>query len=593
MEEWHDPGCRRPDLMSVGDLTSCLNCGAFCLQTEQGATASLPAKDVKYVYEPLLSEMDIRLITISPGADDDPIQCRLFLTSLSTTPQYYAISYTWAGELGGQDRDSSILLDGVKFPVTSNCVAALKRVRRRVISKPLWVDAICINQEMDLEKNHQVRNMPQIYARAKCVLIYVGEPTPEENELLAFLESGKVPVPGQPAFGEELNRFFSRRWFSRVWVLQEVMLASEVLLLCDTLDKSGDADIWACLDRLPPIFRIQLTRNRGPIELLKLLDHARPTQASDPRDTIFALLGFTSDADIGSFEADYTKSVQEVYMQVAGKIACNYGMVALLVRSLYVTRESTAGLNLPLWVPDWTERLKEYDFGRDSALASILDQEPLPGPFPIQIDRNAQTISFPACEILLIGDERDELQDTIRLKVTPFRPFKMTAMERSQQPRPRLERHLAEIMWRVRDSDRTHKSQQNFKKIPFINDGQLVPPGVEEDTVQQPGHYDIPVSIYMLPPAPWGDSSARGNQFGGFSHHGLCFVPQPDGKGLLYGILDLHSIPPPQIWPKVESSREALVLMSRSIYNVEMRRCSVIGYCKRLTLASDLSLVED
>ncbi|KAF2443286.1 hypothetical protein P171DRAFT_331521, partial [Karstenula rhodostoma CBS 690.94] len=69
---------------------------------------------------------------------------------------YEAVSYTWATE----DRDTS--LSGVlhctsgTIPITSNCQAAIRRLRKICAERRLWIDAVCIDQNHIAERNHQV-----------------------------------------------------------------------------------------------------------------------------------------------------------------------------------------------------------------------------------------------------------------------------------------------------------------------------------------------------------------------------------------------------------------------------------------------------
>ncbi|KAM5347795.1 hypothetical protein ACJ41O_007619 [Fusarium nematophilum] len=404
METWHDGSCRRPDLLSSGGMVSCLNCGSF--QVEDGlASAPASTPQNQHTYQPLVSATDLRLLTLYPGEGDDPIQCSLSPASLSSPLEYDAISYTWADESGNQERDSFVLLGGVQFPVTSNCTAALRRVRRRGTSRPIWVDAICIDQEKDLERNHQVRLMPQIYARAQSVLIYIGEPTLSETELLVFLEYGADAGADWLHFNRALQTLFTRRWFSRVWVLQEVILSSEALLLFGTftlpwssfqvsrLKERGILGLDNDLNWLPPILRIQPTRYTEPGELVKLLDLVRSSHASDPRDKVFAVLGFLLNAEADGLVADYTKSTREVYSHIAERVASKYGLPALLARSLWAerTRDSDPW-RLEPWVPDWTERLPAIH-------PQILGREPFHGSLPIRVDPGTGTIRFPACDV--------------------------------------------------------------------------------------------------------------------------------------------------------------------------------------------------
>ncbi|KAK4206551.1 heterokaryon incompatibility protein-domain-containing protein, partial [Rhypophila decipiens] len=118
----------------------------------------------------------LRLLRIQQAPScQDPIQCTLIHETLhQLLPPFEAISYTWADESGDSLKKATISIDSRVFGVTLNCERALRRVRLRTQSRLVWIDAICINQDSDAEKTHQVQLMAQIYARAKRVLIYIG-----------------------------------------------------------------------------------------------------------------------------------------------------------------------------------------------------------------------------------------------------------------------------------------------------------------------------------------------------------------------------------------------------------------------------------
>jgi hypothetical protein len=59
--------------------------------------------------------------------------------------------------------------------VTRNCGLALGYLRKTDSTWVLWIDAICINQEDDKERGHQVAIMRDVYSRAIEVLIWLGE----------------------------------------------------------------------------------------------------------------------------------------------------------------------------------------------------------------------------------------------------------------------------------------------------------------------------------------------------------------------------------------------------------------------------------
>lgn len=104
-----------------------------------------------------------------------PIQCEIHHRTLDDDVHYEALSYAW----GEPEPKSSILINrsGV-LGVTRNCYDALYHLRWRFCRRFLWVDAICIDQhgndESTRERNHQVKFMRDIYAKAERVLIWLG-----------------------------------------------------------------------------------------------------------------------------------------------------------------------------------------------------------------------------------------------------------------------------------------------------------------------------------------------------------------------------------------------------------------------------------
>jgi hypothetical protein len=124
----------------------------------------------------------IRLLEIYRGHYEDPIKGSLMTVSLPTSGiAFYALSYTWANPLdeGSEffepyDTSFEIILDDCRLPVTRNLRDALLRFRHDEQSLIIWVDAICINQNDDKEKEDQIPLMAEIYARALRV-VWLGE----------------------------------------------------------------------------------------------------------------------------------------------------------------------------------------------------------------------------------------------------------------------------------------------------------------------------------------------------------------------------------------------------------------------------------
>jgi Heterokaryon incompatibility protein (HET) len=141
--------------------------------------------------------------------------------------------------------------------ITANLAEALKYLRNSTAARLLWIDAICINQQDLEERGRQVRLMAKIYSRARRVILWVG-PKSEDSDLAVDCISKiasrvgvrwqtthlypitdesdwadhDVPLPLSDIEHSALFRFYSRSWFKRLWVWQEVHLATDAILLC-------------------------------------------------------------------------------------------------------------------------------------------------------------------------------------------------------------------------------------------------------------------------------------------------------------------------------------------------------------------------
>jgi hypothetical protein len=80
--------------------------------------------------------------------EDGPIVCKLTPEALSAQPEYEALSYTWS--LSGNCLD--ITRNNVPLPARENTTIALRRLRLPSRPRTLWIDAICINQDGDVER---------------------------------------------------------------------------------------------------------------------------------------------------------------------------------------------------------------------------------------------------------------------------------------------------------------------------------------------------------------------------------------------------------------------------------------------------------
>ncbi|KAF5573912.1 heterokaryon incompatibility 6 OR allele [Fusarium pseudoanthophilum] len=160
------------------------------------------------------------------------------------------------------DRDK-ILCDGKGVYVKSNLYQALLQIRK---AHPglYWIDAICINQSNLTELGQQVQMMNRIYSSASQVTIWLGTCphvfAPGVANLIEMTKSG-LPEITEAAESKDFyyNRvrttslwhlvlcvFFivTRKWFKRLWVLQELCLAKEAnFLLGDYKFEADDISV--------------------------------------------------------------------------------------------------------------------------------------------------------------------------------------------------------------------------------------------------------------------------------------------------------------------------------------------------------------
>ncbi|TVY17426.1 Heterokaryon incompatibility protein 6, OR allele [Lachnellula arida] len=117
--------------------------------------------------------------------------------------------------------------------VRDNLAAALRQFRHEQKDVNIWVDAICINQKNLTEKTAQVSRMDQIYSGADHVRIWLGKSTTETKETFEFLKSildlqeldKLININKDRKKWMLIVNLMKNPWFGRRWVIQELALA--------------------------------------------------------------------------------------------------------------------------------------------------------------------------------------------------------------------------------------------------------------------------------------------------------------------------------------------------------------------------------
>ena len=381
-----------------------------------------------FVYAPLdPARRQIRLLkllnTCDPIAVDQPLHFDLVVVSLDDWPQisaegdppYYAMSYAWNED----PQPVPMMLNERQTMVPDSAYEALRGVlsamHKADLSRlmPIWIDAVCINQNDPAEVSCQIAVMGDIYGLAD-VLIWLGEDDDRthdaiaslqvvhddarkwvgnhrelrDNDRLANNEMVKLPYWGtsspasQHKIFSDLSDLLSCRWFTRLWIVQEVSLArarycfrgsfyvpwqTVALAALWTYHRS---DLWPKDWNINPVLQnlhVQLIVAKalfdevffhessiGDLLCLNLL-----LQTKVPHDRIFALLGTMKDRDrLSSATPDYDRSLQDVYAEATHSAIASDSSLAVLSPSI-AARENSE-IVAPGW-PSWVPRYHALD----------------------------------------------------------------------------------------------------------------------------------------------------------------------------------------------------------------------------------------
>jgi hypothetical protein len=200
-------------------------------------------------HQPLNHEArEFRLLKLLPYSSfEDDVYCEVFHSSLDNHPPYEALSYVW----GNPSNLSEIRCNKAPCLVTKNLAAALRYLRRKDGERTMWVDALCINQRDYIEKTHQVRQMRGVYTGAEQVRVWLGEEHELEMQqnLPSTIDRRSFKVRrrdlASPSSEQVVSMccydlFLARSWWTRTWILQEVIHDRPVIACVEFLDFDFD-----------------------------------------------------------------------------------------------------------------------------------------------------------------------------------------------------------------------------------------------------------------------------------------------------------------------------------------------------------------
>jgi hypothetical protein len=369
------------------------------------------------IYKPVDFPASFRLLLLLPSRHwDEPLECILQTVTLDDTPHYIALSYVW----GNPGDPCRIVVNGAALRITSDLEFALRHLRRRSGGGPrtIWVDQLCIDQNNYAERNHQVSIMTSIFSTASKVLVWLGPSTASSEHAMNYL----AKFQDIPPLAESARNFLTsmsqdtwlaiqellqRRWFHRGWVIQEMVVARDVEVMCGRqcfpwsvfelietayaahgfdihaetssfrrpqsedqhatlwqrmtgatnaepaypvpVDRAGFSHFVLGSGALNIMLAIRRQYKEGrPSNFLQLLIATRFYSCTDPRDKIFSFVGFLASEDIANAPLiDYSQS-----LAVTCIAWCTYWLLQSRKLDLlsYVDTSHNGGDDLPSWV---------------------------------------------------------------------------------------------------------------------------------------------------------------------------------------------------------------------------------------------------
>lgn len=359
---------------------------------------------------------------------------------------YYALSYVWAdskiplhdpdvhhvlkfaeaGGISAKDLVSNacpakmrqIILNDEPVDVGENLYEALRTLREIPEIQNgtrLWVDSLCIDQTNITERSEEVKRMDEIYSKADRVVTYLGASDHYSDDVLQLMEGLGNGIRSEQAanllehwfrtgsqseFFHYLARLLSRDYWSRIWIMQEIALASEKSIVICGMKRFSMIDVLlfgrrhamasaelSLRNRRQPVgieifkdgrnqdqpvmslgkvmdgiaklkniyeLRLLLNRNKVGLENFNTLwfRTASENRATDPRDLIYGMLAVLPSQLVAKIKVDYSPS--NTYQKVMTDFAVAHfdlfdSLHWLLFRPWFEFPDCE---NWPSWVPN-------------------------------------------------------------------------------------------------------------------------------------------------------------------------------------------------------------------------------------------------
>ncbi len=275
-----------------------------------------------------------RLLKILPGRKSDQIRCSLSTHEISSSEGSYETgSYVW----GPKTDCREILVDQEPVQVRKQLWTFLYHLRRQDTTTEVWIDALCIKQDDAKEKAQQIRVMSKIFRGARQSISWLGEADEDIHQAFDIVEQRASQTRdlyrGCESSARRLThsewcaviRLVKHEYFTRRWIVQEVMLPLSLTLQCGqrclpliTLESFlSSFSHWESEERCQQIDQSILRRlwkdrsslhmHYGGLRLPDLLERYKDTNCKNLCDKVNAFLGLVHNGHLLYCEDDLKK----------------------------------------------------------------------------------------------------------------------------------------------------------------------------------------------------------------------------------------------------------------------------------------------
>jgi hypothetical protein len=293
-----------------------------------------PSDAVAFRHQPLnLAKQQIRLVKVLPRPSSTDLNVHMSIVSFDfdIAPAYVALSYAW----GLSSPVKTVIIDGLAFEVRQNLYDFLRvanATQPQIEARFFWIDQICINQQNEREKGHQVQFMGEIFRRAHLVIAWVGKEDKDSEFTIKWMKRTDLVATDLSLDQQEhLWAFFSRNYWSRVWIVQELILASEVVFMCGYTTftwhdiqtvGSGNSYMMYNAPNVSALCRLRLDAKPKTLRsALNSIHGSAPFQCQLPHDVVYGLLGLVSPTE--RVVVDYASTLQDVVTNVVEQSLSN------------------------------------------------------------------------------------------------------------------------------------------------------------------------------------------------------------------------------------------------------------------------------